>query len=275
MYLIHALQTQFLEGELATFWGAFSGDRLVGVFLVSDSGRRRRGYLAGDDPRILAQLGERALRAGVHTLLGKREYIQPAVAAVENLYPRLEVQKTQGTLSESHPGQLAGRYDYPVQMAMRNDIPLLVALDRDFEFASSNRSEREIERDIERVIEKSACFLIQAEGRAVSAARIDPETDRAGVIESSRTLPEFRRRGMYSCVRTACVEYLCKKGKVALGVAADTNVGVRKVVESLGGTLTEPWLFVRFRKGPPVTEQGLSFRARRWAVGAKDRILRR
>jgi predicted GNAT family acetyltransferase len=265
VYLIHGLQAHGLESKQVAFWGAFSHDRLEGVLLVNNDSRRRVGYLAGDNPEVLARLGKLAVKAGANTLVGKSTYVQPAVAAIENLHPQVEIQKrTEGHLWEIHPGQVVGYYDHPVRMATQDDIPLLVALDKDFEFASS-RTEEEVEREIRRAIDESACFLIELDGRAVSAARIDPETDQAGVIESSRTLPEFRRRGMNSSVRTACTEYLSRKGKVTLGVTADTNIAVHKVVKKLGGSLTEPWLYVHFKRRPRLRRRILPPRLRRWA----------
>ena len=272
VYLVHGLQTHGLESKRATFWGVLDRGRLEGVLLVSNDSRSRVGYLAGDNPDVLARLGKRALKAGAKRLLGKRAYVQPAVAAVEDSYPRVEIQRTPGRLWEVHPGQAVCHYDYPVRAATRDDIPLLVALDQGFEFASSRRTDEEIERDVRRVIDESACFFIELEGRAVSIARIDPETGHAGVIESARTLPEFRGRGMYPSVRTACVEYLSEQGKVAIGVIRDTNTAMHRIVDKCGGSLTEAWLAVRFKQRPPLRRRILPLWLRRWGLKIKNRF---
>jgi len=279
IYLIHGLQTCGLGSERVTFWGAFNHDCLEGVLFVNDDRRPCVGYLAGDNSDVLAQLGEFALEANTNRLLGKSEYIQPAVAAVENLYPQVEVQRTYGHLYEVHPEQAVCHYDYPVRAATRDDIPLLVALERDFELVSPDRTDEEVEREIRRTIDESACFFIELGGRAVSVARIDPETDQAGMIESARTLPEFRGRGMYPSVRTACVEYLFGKGKVALGVIQDTNAAMQRIVNKCGGSLTDPWLSVRLKKRPSlgsrIRRRILPRRLRRWGLSTRDRILHR
>jgi predicted GNAT family acetyltransferase len=272
VYLIHGLQTYGLESKQVTFWGAFNNDRLEGVLLASDDGRHRTGYLAGDNPEVLAGLGKFALEANVNRLFGKSEYIQPAATAVENPYPQVEIQRTYGHLYEVHPGQAVGHYGHPVRTATRDDISLLLELYGKDEI--SKRGPGELEREIQRAIDRSACFFIESGGRAVSTVRVDPETDKAGVIELARTLPEFRGRGMYPCLRTACVEYLSRKGKVALGVIADTNTAMHRVVDKCGGSLTDPWLHVRFKKRPPLRRRILPSRLRRWALRIKDRVLR-
>ena len=274
VYLVHGLQTHGLESRWARFWGAFVGGHLEGVLLVDNDSRPRAGYLTGDNPDVLARLGKRALKAGARRLLGKSTNVQPAASAVEDSYRRVEIQRTDGHLWEVHPGQAVCYYDYPVRSATRDDIPLLVALDKNFEFAGSRRTDKEVERDIRRAIDESACFLIELEGRAVSAARIDPETDRAGVIESARTLPEFRGRGMYPCVRTACVEYLSRQGKVALGVLRDTNVAMHKIVDKCGGSLTDPWLAIHFTLPPPLRRRVVPLCIRRWGLGIRDWVWR-
>jgi hypothetical protein len=128
VYLIHGLQTHGLESKHVTFWGAFDHDRLAGVLSVNNDKRPREGYLAGENPEVLARLGELALKANVNRLFGKSNCIQPAVAAVENLRPRVEIRRTYGHLYEVHPGQAVCHYDYPVRAATRDDIPLLVEL---------------------------------------------------------------------------------------------------------------------------------------------------
>ena len=110
--------------------------------------------------------------------------------------------------------------------------------------------------------------------KVASDAGVDPKTDHAGVIESSATSPESRRRGMNAAVRTACVEYLSGKGKVALGITKDINVVVHRVIEKLDGSLTDPWLSVRLRKSPPLMGRILPLRLRRCASSTRDRVLR-
>jgi len=277
VYLIDGLQTYGFDSEQATFWGAFDNDRLDGILFVNDDGRHRIAYLAGDNPEVLARLGRHALKCDVDTLFGKSNCIEPAANVIEDLAPQVEIQRTRGHLSVTpHPGQLVGRYDHPVRKATRDDIPSLVAFYSSDELKGySGKRPEKLERDIQRAVDRSACLFVESEGRVVSATRIDPETDQAGVIELSATLPEFRGRGMYSSVRTACVEYLSSKGKVAIGVTADSNIAVHKVVEKMVGSFIEPWLYVRIKKKYPLIQRILPGRLRRWASKVKGWVLRR
>jgi len=268
VYLIHGLQTYGLESKRVTFWGAFNNDRLEGVLLV-DYGRSRTGFLAGDNPEILAQLGKCALEANTNRFFGKSEYIQPVVAAIENSYPQIEVQQAPAHhLFEIHPGQAVGHYDYPVRTATRDDVPLLMELYQDDE-----RSQTHLEHAIREAIDRSACFFIEVEGRAVSAVRVDQETDQAGMMKTGATLPEFRGRGMYPSVLTACIEYLSKQGKVALGTVDDANIAMHRVAEKCGGSFTAPWSYIHFKKSPSLRQRILR-RLRRWGLRIRDKISR-
>jgi predicted GNAT family acetyltransferase len=272
--MIHSLQTHGLESDLGTFWGAFDDGRLVGVlFADNGSSRRRFGCLAADNPAALAQLGQLALEAKVRLLLGRSTYIQPAI---DNLPSRIQIGIRYFSFYQVRPEQLVCFYDHPVRAATEEDIPLLVELYRDWEFQRRNRDEEEIEREIRRVMDESGrYFLIEMEGQAVSAARVFPETDQAGMIGAARTLPAFRGRGMYPCVRTTCFEYLFKQGKTGLGLFEETNASITRVVSKQGGTIVARWLRVNIKERPPLRRRILPSRLRRWGLNIRDRVLRR
>jgi predicted GNAT family acetyltransferase len=272
IYLIHGLQAHGLESKRVTFWGAFKGDRLAGILFTHNDSQPRFGCLAGDDPEVLAQLGKLALASGIRTLLGRSTYVRPAV---ENLCSRAPIDMRRFNFYQIQPGQLVRRGDYPVRAATEEDIPLLTELYRDYEFRNPNRTEREIEREIRRAVDEGGhYFLVELEGRAVSAARIAPETDRAGVIGAARTLPEFRGRGIYLSVRTACFEHLFGRGKIGLGFFAETNASMEQVVKKQGGDIIARWLIVDFKKRPPLRRRILPLRVRRWGLRIKDRVSR-
>jgi predicted GNAT family acetyltransferase len=158
------------------------------------------------------------------------------------------------------------RYDYPVRVATRDDIPLLLELYKDFEFGP--RDLREVEFEVQKAVDRSACFFIELEGRAVSAGMIVSETDRAGVISYSRTLPEFRGRGLYFSVRTACCEYLFKQGKVVLGVVKESNTAMIRIISKCGSMIGKRSI-VYFARKPPLRR-----RVRRLGSRFKNKILR-
>lgn len=272
IYLIHGLQTHGLESKHVTFWGAFNADQLEGVLFADSDYEPRFGSLTGDDPRVLARLGKPALKSGVRTLAGKSTYIRPVTENLPYEFQLTYVERLD--FYSVGPGKLLGRYDYPVRVATKDDIPLLVELYKNFELGGKRTAE-EIEHEIRRAMDKGGTyFFLELEGRAVSGARVFPQTDRAGMIDGATTLPEFRRRGMYSCVRTACLEYLFKSGKTGLGVVNEADTTVHKIVRKYGGSFTDQWLIVMFRKKPPLRRRVLPSRLRCWASRVKESVSR-
>lgn len=285
IYLIHGLRSDLvypphgLERNVepshpsTTFWGAFSGERLEGVLCVDYESRPFAGYLAGENPQVLADLGKRAYRSGAETFVGNRASIEPAIA---HLGARVHANIRHLNFYRADPKHFVRAYDYPVRMATRQDMPSLIALYQEYEFARKNRTEGEIEREITQAMDRSGVYYIsEAEGRIVSAASVYPQTDQAGVIGAARTLPEFRGHGIYLSVRTACFEYLFRQGKVGLGMFVDTNTSMYKVLDKQGGSILSEWLIVQLKTKPPLRQRILPQRIRRWGLRIRDQILRR
>jgi hypothetical protein len=273
IYLIHSLHTRGLVGEDTAFWGAVKDEQLTGILHVGDSSASRAGYIAGQDHETLSRLGQLAYRSGAVTLVGKRSYVQPAAAY---LGTRIYVNERHLNFYRADPDQFVRHYDYPVRIATEQDIPSLVALYRGYEFASKSRTDVEIERAIERAMEESGVYFVyEPKGRIVSAARVFPQTADAGMIGAARTLPEFRGRGIYLSVRTACFEYLFSQGKTGLGMFVDTNDSMHRVLKKQGGSIISEWLIVDFKTKPPLRRRILPSRLRHWGLRFRDRILGR
>jgi hypothetical protein len=263
IYLIHGLQTYGLESDLVTFWGAFDDDRLGGVLFADNEDPLCCGFLAGDDPEVLARLGKFALKSGIRRLIGKNTYIQPVI---DGLPPRVPIVVLHRDFYQTHPEQLVPCYLYPVRPATEDDVPLLVELYRKCEFYTS-RTEQEIEHNIRKVMgESGVYFLVEWEGRVVSAANVASEIDEAGLIGSATTLPEFRGRGIYYCVRTACLEYLFSRGKIGLSLVEVNNASVKRVISKTGGSCTAQWLIVKLTPPPPLRRRILPPWLRRWGL---------
>ena len=95
--------------------------------------------------------------------------------------------------------------------------------------------------------ESGKYFLLEIDGRAVSADRIFPETDKVGISGLSRTLPDFRGREIFLSVQSASMEYLFKQGKIAVGFIEESNLSMHKVVVSKqGGVIDGKWLVVNY-----------------------------
>jgi hypothetical protein len=271
IYLIHGLETYGLACDNMTFWGAFSDQQLEGALYIEES-KARTAYLAGDDPTVLSRLGQLAYQAGAGTLFGKKAYVQPALA---HLGARVRVTTRRLHFYRADPGRLVRHYDYPVRMATDKDIPALVELYREYEFAGKKRPDDEIEHAIVEAMTLSGVyFVLEREGRIVTAARVFPQTDQAGMVGAARTLPEFRGRGMYLSIRTACFEHLFDQDKIGLGLFVDTNSSMQRVLDKQGGLILSEWLIARLRAVPPLRRRVLPLDLRHWILGIRDCILR-
>jgi predicted GNAT family acetyltransferase len=272
IYLIHGLQTRGLAANSTTFWGAFKSGHLTGILHVDDESRPRTGYLAADNHKVLARLGKLAYQSGARKLVGKRSCIEPATV---DLGARVCVKTKRLHIYRADPERLVRHYDYPVRMATPNDIPSLVLLYREYEFAPKNRTDEEIERIITQAMRHSGVYFIcESEEHVVSAARLFPQIDQAGMIGAARTLPEFRGRGLYLSVRTACFEHLFSQGKIGLGTFVDTNASMHRVLEKQGGSIMAEWLIVDLNTKPPLRRRILPLRIRRWGLQIRDHISR-
>lgn len=272
IYLIHGLQTHGLVSQHVTFWGAFGDDQLEGVLFADSDYEHRFGSLTGDNPRVLARLGKFAPKSEIRTLAGKSSYIQPAIQNLPSQFLIRQIEHLD--LVQVHPEQFLGRYDYPVRVAGEEDISLLIELYKNYELGG-RKSVAEVEREIRRAMAKGGVyFLLEVEGRAVSGARIFPQTDRAGMVDGATTLPEFRGRGMYPCVYTACSEYLFQRGKIRLGLVNEANVNMHKIMGKCGGAFTDKWLIAGFTRRPPLRRRVLPVWLRGWAVSIRGKVLR-
>jgi RimJ/RimL family protein N-acetyltransferase len=260
IYLIHGLQTYGLDGKDVTFWGAFEEDRLQGILFVND----RFGCLVGDKPVALGHFGKIAHQAGVKGMRGQDVLIQPAIAG---LPPRVQVKVERMLFETVRPEHLVSFYDYPVRTADKNDIALLAELYFDSEFYRNCQTQAELAQRIEMRMEQTVTyFLIESKGRAISAARLLPETDQAGMISAAMTLPEFRGRGIYPSVRTACLQHLFQRGKIGVGLVMEDNTRIINVIKKNGGVLSTGWVQVSFKARPPLRRRLSLPRLRRRAL---------
>ena len=248
IYLIHRLQTYGLNDKNLTFWGAFEQDGLEGVLLIDNTRDENVvGYPIGDNSDILTRFGKLAFECGVNKLIGEKSNIE---LAIEELDLNSKAKIVNLNFIKINPDQFVPCHNHnnDVRIARNSDIPLLVELYRDFEWKKKNRSDSEVKREIQKVMDESGkYFLFEIEGRAVSANRIFPETDKAGISGSSRTLPEFRGHEIFLSVQTASMEYLFKQRKIAVGFIEESNSSMLKVVvNKQGGIIVAKWLVVNF-----------------------------
>jgi hypothetical protein len=248
IYLIHRLQTYGLNGKKPTFWGAFEQDRLEGALLIDNTRDKNVvGYPVSSNSDILGRFGKLALKCGVNKLIGEKSIIEHAIKEL-NLNSKPNIDNL--NFIKIYPDRFVppNNYHHDVRIARNSDIPLLVELYKDFEWKKKNRDPREVKKEIHKVMDESGkYFLLEIDGRVVSANKIFPETDKAGISGSSRTLPEFRGREIFLSVQTASMEYLFNQGKIAVGFIEESNSSMHKVVvDKQGGIIAAKWLVANF-----------------------------
>jgi hypothetical protein len=277
IYMIHGHQTHGLVSEWVSFWGAFEDSRRLSGVLFANHRPPHFGCLAGDTAEILETLGRFALGSGINKLIGKNLYLQPAIgAATGSLRSRFEFSITHLDFYEVRLERFIPSRGHPVRAATEDDIPLLIELYRNYELYPKDWTRKEIEQDIQTVIGESGIyFFVEWEGKPVSAARIAVESDCAGIVDAATTLPEFRGRGMYSSVRTACCDCLFGKGKIALGLVRNDNTPMQRIMSKIGGCRTAEWLIVAFKRKLPLRRRILPLQLRRWGLSLRNRVVRK
>jgi len=268
LHPIHGLQRYGIAGKRVTFWGGFDGNQLGGVLFVDNTNNSLWSFLSCDNQMLLLDLVKVARKSDIKAVIGKQSSLQPAI---KKLRSRHHISVNSYLFYKSHPDQYIRHYDYPVRAVTNEDIPLLVDLYRGYEFSSKNRGEEEIELEIRKTMDESGSyFFIEMEGRAVSVSRVYAETDKAGMLGASRTLPEFRGRGLISSVRTACQEYLFNQGKIGVAFVIDTNIGNIKSLKKEAVSVIGKWLIINFSKRPPLRHRILPLSIRRRLLSLKD-----
>lgn len=250
LHLIHALRRHGLESKHATFWGTFKANELTGILCAQVSDGVRFGSLTGNSDKTLSQLGRFAHKAGILTLIGRDSYIIPAIKHLQSWV----IQERHYTFYKIEPEMWKGRYGYAIRKATLDDIQLIVEHYKSADYGGfSQTSREEIECEIRRAMQfESGYFMIKQAGQAVSVARIIAETDRAGILDAASTLAEFRCRGMSSCLQTARLEYLFRKGKIGVGYVRDSNSAMHKIMRRCGGFSIGKWLILNLRKRLPL-----------------------
>lgn len=264
--------------------------RLEGVLLIESDGRA--GYLAatesGHTDQSLARLGTFAASSGIRTLVGQRAHVQSATANLDSSRMRRPVWRVQSRrlyFYRADAERLVRCYDHPVRKATKDDVLDMVKLYRGYEFSRQDMTDAEIQQEILTAMGESGTYFVvehsqndlesnvETHRRFISAARIYPETDRAGLIGAARTLPEFRGRGIYLSIRTACFEHLFRQGKAGLGMFLDSNASMHRVIAKQGGTILGEWLIADLKRTPPLRRQIIPSRARQWALRLIQRLL--
>lgn len=268
IHMIHKLQTSNLDDQCLSFFGEFSGDHLQGILMLEDKHGKLTGRLSGKNQHVLSHLAEIAYINGARRLVGEKSIIE---VAISSLKPGVIIDIKGLNMVKIKPEQFVKHYDYSVRNVIEQDIPLLVKLYTGYEGKRKGRSDEEIKHEIQNIMNASGkYFMVEMDGHAVCASRIYHETDKAGVIGSSRTLPEYRGSEIYLSVRTACMDYLFEQGKIGIGFIKESNRSIKRIIDKQGGSITAKWLVVNLRKKKCLHDIIFPRRIRKWAFNMKE-----
>jgi len=276
IHLDYWFQTFGLDNKDANFVGAIDGSRLDGVLLIANTYKGKIGYLGyptSNKNYVLLELLKFGQTKGVTRFIGEKSNFEPALEDWRVKYrPRINTVN----LIKLFPVKNKSNSDHNVRIVTQSEIPLLVELYKQYEYRKKNRSAEDAKQEIQNVMNESGVyFMIEVEGRAVSAIKIGNETDTAGIIGGARTLPEYRGYGMYLSLQTACLEYLSKKGKIGVGFVENKNRNMHKIQEKHGGSILNTWLIIDFgRNRQPARRRFIPLYLRRWTLNIKDRVLK-
>jgi predicted GNAT family acetyltransferase len=203
IFMIGNLENMGLDHPDLDYWGSFRDGQLVGALMryrafwnVYDAG--------GADLKGFAWLMDR--RGDVQALHGHDKLI----ARLARLLRDYEVKEKRRLhfcrLSELKPALTSS---HSVHRAILADLPALVAFYSDAEEMSRD------EQSVRRCLEQGRIFVTTAEGRIVSAALTNTETQELAMIGGVYTPMDFRYQGYASACMVALCQDLVADGKEA------------------------------------------------------------
>jgi predicted GNAT family acetyltransferase len=203
IFMIGNLENMGLDHPDLDYWGSFRDGQLVGALMryrafwnVYDAG--------GADLKGFAWLMDR--RGDVQALHGHDKLI----ARLARLLRDYEVKEKRRLhfcrLSELKPALTSS---HSVRRATLADLPALVAFYSDAEEMSRD------EQSVRRCLEQGRIFVTTAEGRIVSAALTNTETQNLAIIGGVYTPPNSRYQGYASACMFAICQDLVADGREA------------------------------------------------------------
>lgn len=248
IHQIYEIEKHGLPEDQNKFWGIFDGDQLHSVFFSEVLRQDGYGFVASEQPEHALPLLDFAFQNGLKSVI----WTTPCPQSVVNRYNTNKVAIHRWRFYKCGPDDLHPHHQFPCRIATPKDIDSLIELYYDYEFGAHNGSTEKLRRQIEENMNKGVkYFVIEMDSKIVVSALVYLETSYAGMIGSARTLPAYRRRGLYKSLRTACLEYLFAKDKVGVAFFVEKNFRIQKMIEKYGGKLLEDWLICETPKKEP------------------------
>jgi predicted GNAT family acetyltransferase len=201
--MIGNLKHMGLDHPDLDYWGSFRGEQLVGALMryrvfwnVYDAG--------GADLREFAWLMDR--RGDVQALHGRNRLIARLAKLLRDYEVKEERRLHFCRLPDLKPALTSS---HSVRRATLADLPALVAFYSDAEEMSRD------EQAVRRCLEQGRIFVTTAQGRIVSAALTNAETQNMAMIGGVYTPPDSRHQGYASACMVAICQDLVAEGKEA------------------------------------------------------------
>jgi predicted GNAT family acetyltransferase len=230
------------------FWGIFEGDQLHSVFYSEHFYPGGYGLLASEQPDNALPLLDFAFRNDLNSVI----WSTPCPQRIVDLYQSKLATVHRWRFYKCGPNHLNPSYQYPCRRATPDDIDELAELYADYEFGAHGGSTDKLRSHIKQNIKNGGTyFCIELDSKIVISAMVYCETSYGGIIGSARTLPEYRRRGLYKSLRTACFEYLFEKNKIGVAFFVESNFKIQKLIEKQGGEFLEDWIVFKNRSEKP------------------------
>lgn len=254
IHQIYELERYGLSKERKAFRGIIKDHTIEGVLFSDGFGQGGTGFITGRSGEICNALIAYGFSNGLRTLIGPENCIKPA------LNTRLAKGKTvrRWRVYQCHPQDLIPRYDFPVRQATPNDVDQMAKLYLNYEYRAYNDIESIREEILDNFKDKNAYFVVEQENTIVASAMLYLETSYAAMIGAARVLPEYRGKGIYYSLRTACFESLYNKNKYAVGFFVEDNHAMEKVVQKTGGEYIGYWMVLQ--SSPEYNPSRISFK---------------
>lgn len=241
IHQIYEFERYGLSKERQTFRGIIKDHTIEGVLFSDGFGQDGTGFITGRSHEICNALIAYGFSNGLRTLIGPENCIKPALTT------RLTEGKTvrRWRVHQCQPKDLIPRRDFPVRQATLNDVDQMAKLYLDYEYRAHNDIKSIREEILDNFKANNTYFVVEQANTIVASAMLYLETSYAAMIGAARVLPEYRGKGIYYSLRTACFESLFSKSKYAVGFYVEDNRVMEKIIQKNGGAHIGYWMVLQ------------------------------
>lgn len=242
IHQIYELERFGLGEDRQNFWGIRTNNDIQGILFSDGFHMGGTGFVTSRTKEECAALVQFGFSKGLNAIIGSEDTIAPILNTTATRGKAVK----RWRVYQCHSEHLIPRYDYPVRQASIKDVDALTALYSRYEYRAHDDVEKIKEEILGNFKSGNNYFVVADQDRIIAGAMLYMETSYAAVIGAARVLPEYRGKGVYYSLRTACFEYLFGKKKYAVGFFVEDNTAMANVVRKNGGKDAGHWLVLRF-----------------------------